>query len=280
MAPLTRGITRTQTRQIEETPPKKRKSRARRPQTKEEPLEQKKTRGRKLQPQPKETSTTSRMKWEMVEESDEEGQFSSDEPPTPDREDVINDAKNLAEELRITSAHAFEDLNTFLINEGLSGEQPYKEALHHLFDPKSTVMISKIQRIRISEQIGEYILLMLNHIFNFLIKLLYEPHLDGEIAKILLEAIEEVPGHIVVEIPELDEIISYAKDVSSASEIWQVSNGKVLRDRILRWRWSTYHLKETIAEWAQSPTRILKTFDKDYNDFYDKPSRFRMRSAY
>ncbi|KAF5187661.1 hypothetical protein FRX31_022752, partial [Thalictrum thalictroides] len=70
-----------------------------------------------------------------------------------DRKDVINQAKILAEEIKLASASGMKSLNIFLGNLGLFGEQPYEEALQHLFNPNSKVIKSETERKIIAERI-------------------------------------------------------------------------------------------------------------------------------
>ncbi|KAF5193102.1 hypothetical protein FRX31_017311 [Thalictrum thalictroides] len=82
MAPLTRGMAKGKGLQTKKTP--QRTTRSQKPQTKVIPPKRRKVGGQRLQP--KKTTTTSMLTWEMleelVEETGVEGPF-PDEPPTP-----------------------------------------------------------------------------------------------------------------------------------------------------------------------------------------------------
>ncbi|KAF5202470.1 hypothetical protein FRX31_007943 [Thalictrum thalictroides] len=131
-----------------------------------------------------------------------------------------------------------------------------------------------MKRQVIAERIGEYIFLVINQVFKFLMELIHIGCWDSEIATIIVEGIKEVPEHIMIKIPELEEIISYAEDVRNASERWEVSNGEILRNRVIRWRWGTCRLKNTLKKWAKCPTQVLNSMDEDYDYSYDNPKSF------
>ncbi|KAF5196706.1 hypothetical protein FRX31_013707 [Thalictrum thalictroides] len=102
-------------------------------------------------------------------------------------------------------------------------------------------------------------------------ELVHEQCWDGEVATLIVEGLKDVPEQIVITIPELVEIINYAKDVCNTCERWQATIGEVVKDRVWNWKWSTRDLKDkTIKEWAKFPSPIFHSLDE----------KFRMGSAY